>query len=74
MRPMESTLGTSGSHDAAQPRGDAQVLLQAVEAAAASGEEGEDAGEGCGGGDLRRRCRASVSWPSWLPSPKTFST
>ena len=39
------------AHQAAQPRGDAQVLFQAVEAAAAGGEEGEPAGEGRGGRD-----------------------
>ena len=49
--------GDPGSHDAAQPRGDAQVLLQAVEAAATSGEEGEDTGEGRRGGDLRTQAR-----------------
>ena len=45
--------GDPGPHDAAQPRGDAEVLLQAVEAAATSSEEGKDTGKGRRGGDLR---------------------
>src|SRR4029078_2483361 len=45
--------GGLGAEEAPQPRGEAKVLLQAVEAAAAGGEEGEAPGEDCRGRDPR---------------------
>ena len=45
--------GGLGAEEAPQPRGEAEVLLQAVEAAAAGGEEGQAPGEGRRGRDLR---------------------
>ena len=45
--------GGLGAEEAPQPRGEAEVLLQAVEAAAAGGEEGEAPGEGRRGRDPR---------------------
>ena len=65
--------GGLGADEAPQPRGDAEVLLQAVEAAAAGGEEGEGPGEGRRGRDAEDGSGSRSGWGSRSESRKTFS-